>query len=181
MQPEQKARLREFYNQLADQPLEPDHRFYEPFVGAIEAEGDPIADLATRITWSEAASVNLLSGQRGSGKSTELRRLRKLLREEDCEVFLCDMRDYMNLTTPVEITDFLMSVMGALNEAVYERYHENISRESYWERLLHFLNTDVEIKDLKLETAMAGTKAGIQQIEHLIELLQDSNDTSQDD
>ena len=47
MQPEQKARLREFYNQLADQPLEPDHRFYEPFVGAIEAEGDPIADLAT--------------------------------------------------------------------------------------------------------------------------------------
>jgi len=69
------------------------------------SDGDPIDALATRITWSEAASINLLSGQRGSGKSTELRRLRHILQEAGCEVFLCDMRDYMNLTTPVEIKD----------------------------------------------------------------------------
>ncbi len=62
--------------------------------------------MATRISWSDAAGVNLFSGQRGSGKSTELRRLRHMLDRKGCEVFLCDMRDYMNLTKPVEITDF---------------------------------------------------------------------------
>jgi hypothetical protein len=160
MQPDQKARLREFYNQLVDRPLEPDDKFYEPFV-AEEGSGDPIQDLATRISWSEAASVNLLSGQRGSGKSTELRRLRKILHDDGCEVFLCDMRDYMNLTTPVEITDFLMSVMGALNEEVYQAYQQNMSRQRYWERLVHFLMTDVQIKDLKLETGLSGTKVGL--------------------
>ena len=57
MQPEQKARLRDFYNQLADRPLEPDDKFYEPFV-AEEGNGDPNHDLATRISWRDAASVN---------------------------------------------------------------------------------------------------------------------------
>ncbi len=161
MQPAEKARLRKFYNRLADRPLEPDDPFYEPFVETMDSEGDPIADLATRILWSEAASVNLLSGQRGSGKSSELRRLRKILRDEGCEVFLCDMRDYMNLTTPVEITDFLMSVMGALNEEVHQTYREDIARESYWTRLIEFLTTDVNIKDLKFETGFAGSKVGL--------------------
>src|SRR5713101_8357606 len=100
MDPRQKARLREFFNRLVDRPLEPDDPFYEPFVANMN-DGDPIETLATRIIWSEAASVHLLSGQRGSGKSTELRRLRKTLQDQGCEVFLCDMRDYMNLTTPV--------------------------------------------------------------------------------
>jgi energy-coupling factor transporter ATP-binding protein EcfA2 len=93
-------------------------------------DGDPIGALATRITWSEAASVNLLSGQRGSGKSTELRRLRKLLQDEGCVVCLCDMRDYMNLTMPVEITDFFISVMGALNDAVQDTHQENVAHEA---------------------------------------------------
>jgi len=101
----QKARLRELFTKLSDKPLEPDDPFYEPFVARM-SDGDAIEALATRILWSEAASVHLLSGQRGSGKSTELRRLRKTLQDQGCEVFLCDMRDYMNLTTPVEITDF---------------------------------------------------------------------------
>jgi hypothetical protein len=85
MEPRQKARLRELFNRLVDRPLEPDEPFYEPFVETM-TDGDPIEALATRISWSEAASVHLLSGQRGSGKSTELRRLRKSLRYQGCEV-----------------------------------------------------------------------------------------------
>lgn len=161
MDAEQRANLRAFYNQLTDQPLESTDKFYEPIVERLGSDGDPIGDLATRISWSEAASVNLLSGQRGSGKSTELRRLRKLLKDDGCEVFLCDMRDYLNLTQPVEITDFLMSVMGALNEEVYQVYREDFSRESYWERLINFFTSEVEIKDLKFEVGSKGAKAGL--------------------
>lgn len=162
MQPEQKANLRQFYNQLADRPLEPTDPYYEPFVAeTMQHEGDPIEEIVTRLLWSEAASVHLLSGQRGSGKSTELRRLRKRLQDEGCEVFLCDMRDYMNLTTPVEVSDFLMSIMAALNEEAHQAYQADVSRESYWERAIHFLNTDVDVQDLKIETKIAGNKVGL--------------------
>lgn len=160
MEPRQKARLRELFNRLVDRPLEPDEPFYEPFVETM-IDGDPIEALATRISWSEAASVHLLSGQRGSGKSTELRRLRKTLRYHGCEVFLCDMRDYMNLTTPVEISDFFISIMGALNDEVQEKYAETPARESYWDRLVRFLQTEVEIKDLKIEGNVGFGKVGI--------------------
>lgn len=160
MEPRQKARLRDLFNRLVDRPLEPDEPFYEPFVETM-IDGDPIEALAIRISWSEAASVHLLSGQRGSGKSTELRRLRKSLRYQGCEVFLCDMRDYMNLTTPVEISDFFISIMGALNDEVQEKYGETPAHESYWDRLVRFLQTEVEIKDLKIEGNVGFGKVGI--------------------
>ena len=123
---------------------------------------DSIRQLERRIAWSEAASVNLLSGQRGSGKSTELRRLRKYLeKEDDCIVLLCDMRDYLNLTKPIEITDFLISLMVALNLSVIEQYGKNFTKRSYWERLIEFLKQEVKIKDLTLEGELPGGKIGI--------------------
>jgi alpha-D-ribose 1-methylphosphonate 5-triphosphate synthase subunit PhnL len=84
---------------------------------------DPIAHLCTRINWSEAASVHLLSGQHGSGKSTGLRRLKQNLERDGHIVFLSDMRDYLNLTTPVEISDFFMAVMGGLSDQVEKFAH----------------------------------------------------------
>ena len=155
------ARLKVLYNQLQDRPLEPDDPFYVNYLEQ-QPEHDSIRALATRIAWSEAASVNLLSGQRGSGKSTELRRLRKYLQDEDsCIVLLCDMRDYLNLTKPIEITDFLISLMVALNLAVIEHYGKNFTKENYWDRLINFLNAEVEIKGLTLEGALPGGKVGI--------------------
>jgi len=105
---EQRELLKALFNNLEDVPLEPDHPFYYPFLQA--TADDPIAELAERISFSQSQSVNLFTGQRGSGKSTEFRRLRKMLIEDGCEVFLLDMRDYMNLTTSVEISDFLIQL-----------------------------------------------------------------------
>lgn len=158
-----KRRLQGFYKTLADRPLEPDDPVYVPFLSEANGhgDGDPISALTTRISWSEAASVHLLSGQRGSGKSTELRRLRKALQEEDCEVFLCDMGDYMNQTMPVEVSDFFMSMMGALSDAVQARYKKDLTRESYWTRLVHLLGTELQIKEMKLEASAGAGKAGL--------------------
>ncbi len=156
-----KARLKVLYNHLEGRPLEPDDPYCVNYLEQ-QPEHDSICELAVRIAWSEAASVNLLSGQRGSGKSTELRRLRKYLEEEDaCIVLLCDMRDYLNLTKPIEITDFLISLMVALNLAVIEQYSKNFTKRSYWERLIDFLKQEVKIKDLTLEGELPGGKIGI--------------------
>jgi energy-coupling factor transporter ATP-binding protein EcfA2 len=160
-----KTKLKTFYNRLEDRPLDPalddDAVLYEPYLEQ-QPDHDPIRQLATRISWSEAASVNLLSGQRGSGKSTELRRLRKYLQEEEgCVVLLCDMRDYLNLTKPVEITDFLISLMVGVNLEIRRRYQSDPGRRSYWERLIEFLQREVKIEDLTLEGELGGGKIGI--------------------
>ncbi len=146
---------------MEDTPLEPDNPCYVPHLGKPDGTGDPIVELYNSISWSEAASVTLLSGHRGSGKSTELRRLRKLLEEDGCVVFLRDMGDYMNMTTPVEISDFFISIMGALNDAYFEKYNENPAKENYWERLVNFLNSDVKLDGLTIEASAPGVKGGI--------------------
>lgn len=152
--------LETFYNQLDDHPLEPDDAFYEDFYER-QPEHDPIQQLATQILWSKAASVNLLSGQRGSGKSTELRRLRKKLTDKGCVVLLCDMRDYLNLTQPLEITDFFISLMVSVNLEAQVVLGKDFGKKSYWDRLITFLNQEVKIGDLKLEGNIGGGKIGI--------------------
>jgi len=73
-------------------------------------DDDPVKLLARAIEWTPGETVQLFSGFRGTGKSTELRRLRKHLKDEGYLVVLCDMQDYLNLSMPVDITDFLMAV-----------------------------------------------------------------------
>ena len=155
-----RTKLRSFNNNLIDVPLEPDERRYVPYLEKGPAS-DPICELFTKISWSEAATVNLVSGQRSTGKSTDLRRLRKLLSDDGCIVFLCDMHDYINMTTPIEITDFFISIMGALSEEFARKYEKNPIQESYWERITNFLNTEVKITDLTLESGIGGSKLGI--------------------
>jgi tRNA uridine 5-carbamoylmethylation protein Kti12 len=49
----------------------------------------------------------LLSGSRGSGKSTELRRLAHLLRDSGFATVVVDVQDYLDTTQPVDPTTFL--------------------------------------------------------------------------
>ncbi|MEI6707052.1 MAG: hypothetical protein WCK96_07945 [Methylococcales bacterium] len=142
---EQRKLLKKLSNNLDDRPLDPeiDRDFYVPFLA--RKSDDPITELANSIGFSQSQSVNLFTGQRGSGKSTEFRRLRKMLTDDDCEVFLLDMRDYMNLTSPVEISDFLISIMAALSEAVEDRFNEAPQNIGYLERLGKVLTSDIHI------------------------------------
>lgn len=156
---EQRKLLKEFYNNLDDYPLELDIQeqpFYVPFLQ--NSSDDPIAELAERISFSQSQSVNLFTGQRGSGKSTEFRRLRKMLMEDDCVVFLLDMRDYMNLTTPVEISDFLISIMSALSEAVEKQFKKSPQQRSYFERLKDMLLSDIQLNELEVNGIKASLK-----------------------
>lgn len=160
MSAEIRTKLKAFNNSLKDIPLEPTDPCYVDYLEK-NPVGDPINELFTKISWSEAATVNLVSGQRSSGKSTELRRLRKYLEEDGCVVFLCDMHDYINMTTPVEITDFFISIMGALSEEFQKKYSSNPANEGYWERMVKFLKSEVKVSEMTLETGINGATAGI--------------------
>ncbi|MDD5273834.1 MAG: hypothetical protein PHU14_14095, partial [Methylovulum sp.] len=164
----ERDRLKKFFNNLEDKPVDPTDAFYYPFLA--ESDDDPIAELAGRISFSQSQSVNLFTGQRGCGKSTEFRRLQAMLVADGCEVFLLDMRDYMNLTTPVEISDFLISIMVALSEVVESRYGKALHSRGYINRIV-----DVLKKDVKFEGVNAvGIKASLKDDPSFKQLLQQS-------
>ncbi len=123
-------------------------------------EPDPVESLATNIEWAPLESVQLFSGFRGTGKSTTLRRLKALLEERGCIVALCDMQDYLNLSTPIDISDFLISVAGAFGDALRDREHlgSDPAHEGYWTRFVNFLTkTRVELSGVDVKTDAGAT------------------------
>jgi hypothetical protein len=140
--------LMTFFKALVDRPLEPTEKIYVQELHK-DAGGDPIEDLATQILWEEGGGAYLFTGQRGTGKSTELRRLKQRLEEQKCIVFLADMGDYLNETEPVEIGDFLILLMGALSDQVERRFGWDPARRTYWQRTLDFLRTEVKIEGIE--------------------------------
>ena len=152
MTSEERIFLGEFFRQVSDQPLRPDDPRYIPLYDDPEmADDDPVDLMARAIEWTPGGSVQLLSGFRGTGKSTELMRLEQRLQESDRRflVFRCDIVDYLNMSVPVDICDFLMAVCGAFSDAVAERnvLHGHPAHECYWERLVNFL-TQTELGDV---------------------------------
>jgi len=137
--------LRTFYQHLKDRPLEPDDRWYVPLYQNQELNStDPVARLARCMLWEALPeSTQLFSGFRGTGKSTELLRLRKQLTARGFVVVLCDMRKYLNLSTPIDISDFLLSAAGAVSDALAEDpdlLGQEVAGRGYWQRFSDFLH-----------------------------------------
>ncbi len=128
-----------------------------------EPERDPVRELADQIDLSDSAGAYLFTGNRGTGKTTELLRLATILHEYDCEVFYVDMAEYLTLTQRIEITDFLISVLGAFSEKIAERFKEDPGKPSFFERLRSFLNSNVEFNEIKVPAGWIEFKAALQQ------------------
>ena len=129
-------------------------------------DGDPVQALADQIDLSDSAGAYLFTGNRGTGKTTELLRLSTILQrdEYDCEVFYADMVEYLNLSQRIEITDFLISILGAFSEKVAARFGENPGKPGFFERVRLFLiNTNVEFSEVKLPAGPVEFKAALQQ------------------
>lgn len=161
-----KLELETFYEALGGDgglPLAPSNPYYVP-IFEHDPKKDPIERLRLTIKLSKSQSVNLLTGFRGNGKSTQLLRLKSLLESEGCYVVLVDMTDYVLMTKPPEISDFILSLMVALAVEGEKSGFRSIS-ESYWTRFRAFLtNTNIEIKGLDLEgkSSEVGAKLGLQ-------------------
>lgn len=159
----QHEELKTFFQALSGEnarPLDPDHPFYVPVLEATP-EKDPILDLIARIEWASSESVNLLTGFRGNGKSTQLRRLKKSLEEAGCRVVLVDMLDYVLMSKPVELSDFLLSLMAAFAEAIRGESGFEPLAERYFTRVGNFLKSEVRIEGLEVGVEGMGLSAGL--------------------
>jgi hypothetical protein len=138
-----RAALVAFAKSLQDVPLDPavpaDAKLYVKELHAVSPETDRVARLCRSILQSEGSRVWLFTGNLGSGKSTELRRLRRDLSASGCVVLLADALDYINPGRKVEIGDFLLSVTAAIAEQAGELLGDAQLESSYWERVRNYL------------------------------------------
>ena len=165
MTPDDRIFLKGFFQNLLDQSLDPSDKRYVPLYGDPElTEEDPVQRLSHAIEWT-SDSVQLFSGYRGTGKSTELRRLKAGLEEAGYLVFLCDVEDHLNLSTRIDVSDFLMVAAGAFGEAVNKRLKKDGHRlhEGYWERFRIFWNgLGIEAPKLSASIGTGPASIGIQ-------------------
>ncbi|MBL8615029.1 MAG: hypothetical protein JNM72_05395 [Deltaproteobacteria bacterium] len=129
---------------------------YLPFYSRRElSAADPVDELLTTISWAKGESYQLFSGFRGTGKTTELKRLKRELTADGAHfvVLHIDTQSYLNLSTPIDVSDFLFAAAGAIDDelATGDRLAERVSSESVWTRIAHFLvKTQVDLSELGL-------------------------------
>lgn len=168
--------LNGLFRELKENPLEPDDPRRVPLYQ--DADSDPVERLARTIQFSDEESRQFFSGFRGSGKSTELLRLRATLQEREYLVYYANALDYLNPALSVDISELLVLLAGAFSDAVEKEEALSISGESYWTRFVGYLTRtkvvlegiDVGIfKDVaKLKVAIRDTPSFRQQLQQAL-------------
>lgn len=136
----------------------PDHKFYVPL---FDDGDDPILKMQEAIEFSGGSSMQLFSGCRGSGKSTQLKRLDELLTKENYLVVSVDALDFLNPAQPIDakVVPFILGAM--LSEAVEKEslLGHDPARQGFITRFFNYLNnTNVSLDELGLK---AGADTGI--------------------
>lgn len=160
---DRKALLTRFFRALPDKgstDAEENRQFYVDRKPS-ESSLDPVGNLMLRISMVEGAASYLFSGMRGSGKTTELVRMGRLLEEKDnCAVFYTDISDYINLRVPLGVEDTIFAMLGALSDAFELRFGIDLTRESYWTRAVHFLTkTNIKVNGWTIKASILEASA----------------------
>lgn len=112
--------------------------------------------LADRVLLSDKPTCTLFTGLPGSGKSTELRRLKERLSSADVNMLsvLIDAEEFLDVSSPIDIPDIIAIVVHATEKEVLRAEGSNPDQakaEGYLDRLWNWLTrTDVELKEAKV-------------------------------
>src|SRR5947209_8101941 len=111
--------LRRLYPHIQDRPLQTvkpeDVEMYEPIYKPTPEHDEPIELMATHIELNDTESLQLFSGFRGSGKTTELLRLKQLLEGRGAIVLYTNALSYLNPSSPIDISDLLITIAGSFS------------------------------------------------------------------
>lgn len=144
-----KAQLRAFRTALAqsDKDLGPTDPKYVPNLHGSDQE-DVIARLLDDLMIRGGGEIFYFSGQRGTGKSTELRRLETLVNAESAQAIRFDSLDYISDTDLVTVETLLLLVTAGLADWALHHYKQPLLSASAWERFTQFLQTELQITDV---------------------------------
>jgi len=142
------------YRNLREQPIDPSDPFYVEIWE--HSDHDPVRRLRKHILWTEFESLQLFSGFSGSGKSTQLLRLKRDLEAHSYLVLYADAENYLNIREPIELEDLLVTIAGAFSDQL----DPSLLTDSYWDRLVNYLvKTDVSIPEATFKTPNFSFKA----------------------
>lgn len=176
--PDERRLLKSIFQRLVDEPLMPGtpkyEQLYQPIYDHPGCE-DPVQLLQTYVEFSDVQSLQLFSGFRGSGKTTELFRLQKQLEQEGYVVLYANAVQYINPSEEIDISDLLIVVAGAFSDALEKWAKQfdvpvNLQHEPYWTRFNNYLTrttvTPAEIgvnieADSPASKLLGGIKAGL--------------------
>ena len=133
-------------------------RYYVPIYAQSDGPAGPdlVAEIATAIDFTAGGSVQLLSGYRGAGKTTELLRLK---RELDREVYLpvyFDIEDYFNTELPLEAATFLVGLAAGFVDNCEEI--DGLKQSLYRRVQTFFQRLDI---DAELSASVSGGPASL--------------------
>jgi hypothetical protein len=142
------ALLKDLFNALPDSATGGDQSMDYYVNRATDPELDAVANLLQFIDWSPASQdTYLFTGLRGAGKTTELNRLVKELREQGIAAYYCDASIYLNLNDPLlSLPELLMAALAGLADAVKRELGTDFLADSIWQRTQRLLRSNVEIK-----------------------------------
>lgn len=135
---------------------------------------DGVQELADQIEMSATPGSYLFTGGRGTGKTTELLRLSKILISYKCEVFYADMTDYLPMSSRIEISDVLITILGALSEKFTSRFGgDNPSAENFFMRAWSLLSGTARIDEMHVGMGPVDLKVAIKENPTFKALLQE--------
>lgn len=108
------------------------------------------------------STCQLFTGFRGTGKSTELARLKSLLEDAGFIVLMADAKDYHTLTRDLLIEELLPILAGAFGDAANSELPKDFTRVSWWDRFRSFLKKDltlapaIKLPGVELRAALRG-------------------------
>ena len=131
----------------------------QKYVTGLHGGTDAVARLRRDIVRRIGGGVFLFTGQPGSGKSTELQRLKRDLKSPSCKVYYCDLQDWLNLNAPVTLASFLVALLSSwVDQAAVVQ-----GQRSPAERLLAFFaNTRLIPEGVKFEAGFGAVKSQFQ-------------------
>lgn len=140
--------LKDLFNALPDSATGGDTSPAHYVNRATDPELDSVANLLQFIEWSPSSDdTYLFTGLRGAGKTTELNRLVRELRDRNIAAYYCDASIYLNLNDPLlSLPELLMAALAGLADAVKRDLGRDFLSDSIWQRTKRLLQSNVEIK-----------------------------------
>ena len=108
-----------------------------------------VRDIRLRSQGPRPASAQLFSGFRGSGKSTELARVKAKL-DDDYTVLSFRADTYHHLSDALTPEELGLLLVAGIGEAAEDLLKRPVGESTIWERIRAFLGQEVELTELKL-------------------------------
>ena len=151
--------LKKIYQVFDPAPLSADETDLYVDLDAVRGSSGLVKNLAKIIRLSDKPTCQLLAGHRGSGKSTELRRLQGEL-ESGKEKFFTVFCEILEDIEPndVDFPDILIAIIRQMADQFRNRLGINLKPgyfETRWEELKSFLGRDVDFTGAELDVGLA--------------------------